>query len=392
MNDKINSIIESYIRSPRRTDYAIMIDGKWGCGKTYYVENELKELIIKNGCRYIYFSLSGCNDISYIFKKITLRLLFNNLYNILDNDIIDNIIGVGAELSNIHPISKSIYNIFNNLSGGIGKSITKKILSEIIPDKIFIIFDDIERISNDTLRIDLISQIYEIYLKKGYKIISVGDESNIKNKNYFVTKEKVIRRTINYKSEIKLQIENFIENQFKYSEYYEYLYKNKDIFIKYIIASNIINLRTISFVFDNFFYIYSKLKNHLKMKFVDIIFINILLLTNEFKEGRITITDIDKKEILMKYPDSYYLNITLQERGFQKKQTYLDYFHDRYLTNPIFNDFKFIDELYNYILTGYLDINQLEQEIKIIFYNEFIPEPVKILNFLTSNLAEIEDK
>ena len=37
-------IRDSYIET-ECTDYAIMINGEWGCGKSYYVKNELKQLV-----------------------------------------------------------------------------------------------------------------------------------------------------------------------------------------------------------------------------------------------------------------------------------------------------------------------------------------------------------
>ena len=48
MNTVINAIVESYLNSPKKTDYAIMINGKWGCGKTYYIEHDVKEFCAEN--------------------------------------------------------------------------------------------------------------------------------------------------------------------------------------------------------------------------------------------------------------------------------------------------------------------------------------------------------
>lgn len=41
---QINKIITDYV-SAKDTDYAIMIDGEWGAGKTWYWENVLAEQI-----------------------------------------------------------------------------------------------------------------------------------------------------------------------------------------------------------------------------------------------------------------------------------------------------------------------------------------------------------
>lgn len=56
-------------------DYAVLIDGEWGCGKTYYIKNSLIKDIVshegekENGRKVKYISLYGCK-VFKIFKKI----------------------------------------------------------------------------------------------------------------------------------------------------------------------------------------------------------------------------------------------------------------------------------------------------------------------------------
>lgn len=56
MNRIYNEIISNYIS--KDSDFAIQIDGPWGCGKTYYIQNELLNVIQNTNKRpvYIYFS------------------------------------------------------------------------------------------------------------------------------------------------------------------------------------------------------------------------------------------------------------------------------------------------------------------------------------------------
>ena len=44
MSESINCVIKDYLESPK-TDYAIMISGEWGCGKSYYIEHAFSELV-----------------------------------------------------------------------------------------------------------------------------------------------------------------------------------------------------------------------------------------------------------------------------------------------------------------------------------------------------------
>lgn len=42
--EQLNKVIADYLNA-ESTDYAIMINGEWGCGKTYYFEHEFKVLV-----------------------------------------------------------------------------------------------------------------------------------------------------------------------------------------------------------------------------------------------------------------------------------------------------------------------------------------------------------
>ena len=73
MEDLIESILD-YIRSDY-TDYAIMINGEWGSGKTYFWNHKIRpkiENMSVNGRRLtpIYMSLYGISNLEEISKKI----------------------------------------------------------------------------------------------------------------------------------------------------------------------------------------------------------------------------------------------------------------------------------------------------------------------------------
>ena len=87
MDDLVESILD-YIRSDY-TDYAIMINGEWGSGKTYFWNNKIKSKIDSmqiHGKKYttIYMSLYGISNLEEISKKIfieTTQLMDKNLLN-----------------------------------------------------------------------------------------------------------------------------------------------------------------------------------------------------------------------------------------------------------------------------------------------------------------------
>ena len=92
MEDLVESILD-YIRSDY-TDYAIMINGEWGSGKTYFwnhkIRNKIEHMHI-NGKQYttIYMSLYGISNLEEISKKIfieTTQLMDKNLKKFMKNN------------------------------------------------------------------------------------------------------------------------------------------------------------------------------------------------------------------------------------------------------------------------------------------------------------------
>ena len=85
MEDLVESILD-YIRN-EYTDYAIMINGEWGSGKTYFWNHKIRNKIESmqlNGKQYttIYMSLYGISNLEEISKKIfieTTQLMDRNL-------------------------------------------------------------------------------------------------------------------------------------------------------------------------------------------------------------------------------------------------------------------------------------------------------------------------
>ena len=57
-------------------DYAVLIDGEWGCGKTYYIKNSLIKDIVshegekENGRKVKYISLYGCKSVQDIQENL----------------------------------------------------------------------------------------------------------------------------------------------------------------------------------------------------------------------------------------------------------------------------------------------------------------------------------
>ena len=73
MNSKdIIEAVKTYIDTPD-TNYAIMIDGEWGCGKTHFWKNKLLPIVGESDAIYVsLFGLKDINDIEHeIFKTVS---------------------------------------------------------------------------------------------------------------------------------------------------------------------------------------------------------------------------------------------------------------------------------------------------------------------------------
>lgn len=73
-DDKILDILNTYIENPKM-QYAILIDGEWGSGKTYFIKNKF----VKDNKKIIYIPLNGMKNREEIDKKIYYKILENNI-------------------------------------------------------------------------------------------------------------------------------------------------------------------------------------------------------------------------------------------------------------------------------------------------------------------------
>ena len=81
MNENIRNFLDCYIKDPD-PQYGVLIDGAWGCGKTFFVQSWLKGLANDESCvlKPIEVSFFGLNKVSQINDAIN-RVLFPVLDN-----------------------------------------------------------------------------------------------------------------------------------------------------------------------------------------------------------------------------------------------------------------------------------------------------------------------
>lgn len=353
MNTQYNEIIKTYL-SQKNTDFAIQIDGPWGCGKTYYVDTELNKVIAGiDSFKVIQLSLNGLSKLEDLNTKIL-------YYHLREEKLLKKkkLRGatetIGDMFLEIAPTFETL-NSFVKVTGVFSKLLNKKWnLNSYV-----LIFDDLERISDDINITDLFGFIFDNFTSKGVKTIFISNELEIKDENYSKRKEKIIRRTISYLPDFPKQLEKFLSTKYTYKK--DTLLKCKDFFTTCFKKKGIRNLRTISFIFDNFFEVIDCIADkQLKKDSFKMLFINILLLTDEYKNGRIS------KEDLKDYKQLNDISLAYFNSAGKENKTYAAEFYSTY-NHASGLEYVFIKSIFDFVITGFLDRKLLIKNLNDIY-------------------------
>lgn len=313
-----NQIIEETLRylSDKSYNYAILIDGEWGCGKTFFIQNVLKrqieekEEMSEHPRKIKYISLYGCKTIQDIQENIIwgFEEATEKLKNIAGANSYGAKIG-GNILSSSRKIGSAIWKKFSNDSNAY------EIASDWLPMKSYIfIFDDIERcdcslnelfgfinglVEHEGAKVILVAYerkitVQEVTAQKelqyllvlnnkikwsaqnennSYKIKRTEDEVSledleVKRKALFADeefdaeyrkiREKLIGVTLRYQPDIKCIVKTIIEGSDAEDSLKKALMENVDSFYLVMDTHNHHNLRTFQFFLSKICYLYAK--------------------------------------------------------------------------------------------------------------------------------------
>lgn len=176
-DSEIIKTIDNFISSSIY-NYAVLIDGDWGCGKTYFIENVLLPHLTEppeseSKIRVEYISLYGIKSTEEISSIINARLLSEAVWRgplKKASDVVkrrvNTIVG-----SAIGAVSKQLLN--NDYSEDV-KNTIQEFLSK---DNVIFIFDDLERCSFDVC--DALGYINNLVEHAECKVILVANEQEI---------------------------------------------------------------------------------------------------------------------------------------------------------------------------------------------------------------------
>ena len=219
MNQNLINELKFYCNSPEHIG-AILLTGEWGCGKTYFINNEFsREKDINDKFILLKISLFGLTNVQDVHKSLKLALIEyltnNKITNTLSNfDKLQKFIKENDFISNKWGKLFSI-DIFNLIP----------ISSEINGKKVVLVFDDLERCQMNSN--EILGVINDYCENKNFPTIIIANEekiselvktevdenSNEENKlEYQEIKEKIIQKTIFYKPSYETIVKSIIDS------------------------------------------------------------------------------------------------------------------------------------------------------------------------------------
>lgn len=373
----IEDIFIDYLAT-KDTSYAILINGTWGSGKTYFWKNTLTKHCENAKLKPVYLSLNGINKIETLDYQLKIKLIpFLNKLDV-------------KKSASIGTFSKNILSTVIKAKWDID---AEKMLKDVEIDlNLFsnnvVCFDDLERCKIPLS--EVLGYVNDYVEHKNLKVIFLSHEKENDNK-YNEIKEKVIGRVLNFKNNL-IETLPFLFEKYKSTnkDFYDFLHIKKEYIYNLLIEYKEENLRNIAFYIDNLSRVFPILKTH--NDYSDEVLLFALIITIEFKTGKLTSNDYQDFKGYENINSAFALfNFSTPEgRNFwnekidenENPKSDLEIFYDMYLTKNIDNYF-FYPSIYQFLLTGYLDKNKLTDELKSR-YPEVIPNEIiafrKVLN------------
>lgn len=429
-NEHIITYLNEYI-SMSDPQYAVLLKGKWGCGKTFFIQNLINkwsktkpdsddELALKP----IYISLYGISSTKVISDKIK-TALNPFLYSKGAQTVKKILIGTLKLTTKINLDFNDDMKDDGFLSFDINSLnlLTEK--NEKIKGMKILIFDDLERCKAPID--ELFGYINNFVEHSQCKVILLADEGKIdtneksKNLTYKDFKEKLIGQTFEILPDYLNAIDSFLKNADS-----EALTRNKELIHKVFLTSDTNNLRILRQCFSDFCRLEklfdSEIKRHTKYNdFIKELLCYFIIFYCEYKSGNTdvesyqdfgykhTMSSDEYKTIQSKY-ESKYLSILTQNNfrhsSYSLKGETIIYFIENgslekiFLNNALKENHFFSDsgirpweKLWNYCVLNNSEFQSIYEQIKSEFENQQIDDVYTVLHicgiFLSLNYAKI---
>ncbi|MFQ8661659.1 MAG: P-loop NTPase fold protein [Clostridia bacterium] len=403
MEDLVESILD-YVRSDY-TDYAVMINGEWGSGKTHFWNHKIRKKIESmqlNGKKFttIYMSLYGISNLEEISKKIfieTTQLMDKNLRKFMNAN----------EQSTIPEYAKTGIDMANFF--GVTQNGDKLDYAEFFStdDKV-LCFDDLERANVDV--IDILGYINNFVEHDHIKTIIICNEkelstklksSNLEMKTFIATylldkqnelnktdkpmvekiqqkiesvfdkandyeriKEKLIGETFEYAPKFDYIINGILMRYENNPDLIRFLRENTRLIISTFERSGTRNLRILKHALADFQKIYemvSKNYPNTSHRVIQTMLIFTIAVSFEIKAGKIT-----KDKFLNIKDNEEYKSILVSSRILMdNRQFYIKEFDNNYYYN-FKSEYRFFKFIEYYIRTRIFDMKLFKENMETI--------------------------
>ena len=403
MEELVESILD-YVRSDY-TDYAIMLNGEWGSGKTYFWENKIRnkiETMQLNGKKYttIYMSLYGISNLEEISKKIfieTTQLMDKNLKKYMNAHNQTNIpeyAKTGLDMANLFGVTQNGDRI------DYGNFFTTD-------DKV-LCFDDLERANVDV--IDILGYINNFVEHDHIKTIIICNEkelstklksSNLEMKTFIATylldkegalsktekpivekiqdkieyvfdkandyeriKEKLIGETFEYAPEFSYIINGLLMRYENNTDLIRFLRENTKFIISTFNKSGTRNLRILKHALNDFkkiFEMVNKYYPNTNNRVMQTMLIFTIAISFEIKAGKIT-----KDKFVNIENNEEYKSLLVSSRVLMdNRQFYIKEFDNNYYYN-FKSEYRFFKFIEIYIRTRIFNMKVFKDDMETI--------------------------
>lgn len=254
--------INNYITT-KENNGALLITGKWGCGKTYLLKSIIKNFNNEDKYLLSLISLFGVDSIESMHKTIKENVFFsrgfeNNSETIKNNfkkfkDKTKLLLDAWEESSKVIKGINTALNFNWQDFFTIQEEIECLHEKQRIKKKLVLIFDDFER--SKVERIELMGAINDYCENKNIKVILIADEEHINSEKgeYKEFKEKLISRTVRIMPEYESIIRSIVTG-YKETEkgYCNFLKRNMELILQVFSESKTENLRSLKSFFLDF--------------------------------------------------------------------------------------------------------------------------------------------
>lgn len=405
MEDLVESILD-YVRADY-TDYAIMINGEWGSGKTYFWNNKIKnkiETMQFNGKQFtpIYMSLYGISNLEEISKKIfieTTQLMDKNLKRYMNQHnqtTIPEYAKTGLDMANFFGVTQN------------GDKIDYE--EFFTTDDKVLCFDDLERANVDV--IDILGYINNFVEHDHIKTIIICNEkelstklksSNLEMKTFIATymldkegtldkngdkpivekirdkieyvfdkandyeriKEKLIGETFEYAPEFNYIINGLLMRYENNSDLIRFLRTNTGLIISTFNKSGTRNLRILKHALNDFRKIFEMVNNeypNTNNRVLQTMLIFTIAVSFEIKAGKIT-----KDKFVNIKDNEEYKSILVSSRVLimDNRQFYIKEFDSNYYYN-FKSEYRFFKFIEIYVRTRIFDMKVFKDNMEVI--------------------------